>query len=400
MSYASVAPAESLLRDPGFSDDIFVLASTGRGGIADYTHDQANALHEIGLNVTVLCAPSFLEGRDARYHYLPTLRETDTNLNNNRFIRRVKFARVLLSNMAELQKTLQPIKHAHLLIHFFEYLAPFWSNRLLSLAKNPIWIHTILHDPNRDYKIGPNWWHKSSLKAAFAPIDTVFAHTDERGDVDPSKQIVCVPFGVNLNTVKTRNRAKVRMELGVPINAPLLIAFGFIRDNKNLDRAIEALADLKDFHLLVAGPEQGGDNKKASHYREIADQLGVSERVIWRTNFLPHETVADYLNASDLALLTYSRSFISSSAALSMSLSFRTPCLVSSGAALTRRLVEKYRVGIWVEPDSTEAITDGLQRWRIQKLDSRWEDYELENSWQRNAELVRDAMAAAELGRP
>ena len=57
-------------------------------------------------------------------------------------------------------------------------------------------------------------------------------------------------------------------------------------------------------------------------------------------------------------------------------------------------LVRRFRLGVWVEPDSVDAIRDGLRDWMTNGIAPDWDGYNRENSWARNAELVHEAILA------
>ena len=51
------------------------------GGLADYAHEQANALSDAGVEVSILCAPAFSKGRlDQKYQVLSELVEERSDL--------------------------------------------------------------------------------------------------------------------------------------------------------------------------------------------------------------------------------------------------------------------------------------------------------------------------------
>ena len=87
--------------------------------------------------------------------------------------------------------------------------------------------------------------------------------------------------------------------------------------------------------------------------------------------------------------LNYNSEFQSASGVLNTAIAYRRPCIASSGEGNLKSVVQKYDLGIFVEPDSAEAIWDGIDRWLRGEMPSpRWEQYEQENSWERNAEIV------------
>jgi hypothetical protein len=91
-------------------------------------------------------------------------------------------------------------------------------------------------------------------------------------------------------------------------------------------------------------------------------------------------------------LLTYSKDFRSASGVLNVAAWFRKPCLASSGQGNLKTMVERYALGVWVEPDSAETIVEGLRRWETGLPAPNWEQYAADNSWERNAQLVIERM--------
>ena len=63
---------------------ILYFSPASYGGIADYAHEQANALVDAGAEVILLTTPRYPTGRGEKYDILPILRELkpDTPVNN------------------------------------------------------------------------------------------------------------------------------------------------------------------------------------------------------------------------------------------------------------------------------------------------------------------------------
>lgn len=378
---------------------LIIYNDTSEGGIADYSHDQATALAARGIDVTVLCSDQYLRKRDVTYAALPVLKELRSGkIGTSRAVRRVQLMLGQLANMRVLAGHVARAGEVDVLTHFSEYFAPLWAPRLRRLQARGARFHSVLHDPVRDYRIGPGWWHDRSVREAFGILSNVFVHTEEPVPVPAAIPVSYVPYGVHPYPAARRTRAEVRAELGVPDASPLIIAYGFVRDNKNLDLVIEALARLPDVRLLVAGPEIGGTNRPVAYYQVLAARLGVADRCHWQNRYLHAAETADLLAASDLSVLTYSRSFVSSSAALGVTTNYRLPCLISSGSGTTKRIVEAHRIGVWVEPDDARSIERGLERWLAEGIVPDWDGYNRANSWARNAELVEAAMAKTRRG--
>lgn len=376
--------------------NILIYAELSEGGIADYAHDQANALADRGHDVTLLCTPRFVAGRACHYSARPVLNEMRVGkIVGGRAMRRIRLALGLLRNQRTLQRAAAAAPtDTRVLTHFSEYLAPFWAPGLGRLRKRGTRFFSVLHDPVRDYVVGPRWWHARSVRDAFGFLEAVFVHNYDKVPVPDAVRVVYVPYGIHPFPAPIRPRDEVRAELGIPADAILLTSFGYIRDNKNLDLIIRAIAEIPQAYLLVAGSEQAGGNKPVAHYRALAEELGCADRCRWITRFVSAQESADLFGATELSLLVYSRSFVSSSAALSVTANYRVSSLVSSGSSTTEAIVRRYGIGAWVEPDSADAIRAGIEQWQRGDIVPDWEGYARDNSWTRNAELVEGAMTA------
>jgi glycosyltransferase involved in cell wall biosynthesis len=366
-----------------------------RGGLSDYAHEQANALVDLGVDVTVVCPPGFANGRRAKYTSKAILPESSSD-HRNVLLRRADGARRMLSAGSILARYISKSAPHHVLTHFSEYLAPFWAPRLQRLRQRGFVFHTVLHDPQRTYQVGPAAFHRLSVRAAFDLNTTVFVHGNDRGDTPPDIPVVRIPHGVFEVVPPGDSRSAVRRRIGVPETARLVTAYGYIRDDKNLDLLIEAIGGFDDTWLLVAGSEIKGKNRPVAYYKALAERLGCADRVVFVTRFISNEEAADLLAASDLLALTYSAKFVSSSGVLALGVGYRVPSLISSGSAATRELVERYGIGIWVEPDNVDAIRDALRAARVNPPLPDWDGYCRDNSWVRNAEIVLGRMREAE----
>lgn len=95
----------------------------------------------------------------------------------------------------------------------------------------------------------------------------------------PEDRIVTIPNGINLarfNPDRVTNKLSVRRSFGIPDDAKLVLFVGSRFRIKGLKYAIEALAHLEsNAYLLVVG------NDNAAQYKQLAEDLGVSKRVIF-----------------------------------------------------------------------------------------------------------------------
>ncbi len=371
------------------------------GGLADYAREQANALGRQGIEVDLLSLGNFPIQPGDYFQLRPDLTPRPP-ARSNKLLNRVASARTLLRHHQELARAIEAGNYRHVLLaSYVEYLAPFWAGPLMRLAQHGVVFGAIVHDPVRDYVVGPKWWHRRSIAAGYSFLSEAFVHDVVTLDTVrpmPRLRTTILPHGSLSFPAATAPREQVRQELGIPRDAQVWLAFGHVRDGKNLDLAIRALPQFPDAVLLVAGKEQSGGQKPVEFYRELARQCGVAGRCHWLNRFIAPEEVGNLFVASDLVLLTYSKDFRSASGVLNAAVHFQKPCLASSGQGNLQTMVGKYDLGLWVEPDKVEALVDGIRRLRSSPLAPRWAAYEADNSWQRNAEIVIDRMFGSDPG--
>ena len=128
-----------------------------------------------------------------------------------------------------------------------------------------------------------------------------------------------------------------------------------------------------------------------SYYQNLAEQLGVSSRCKWVFNYVSEEDAANYFNSCDLVLLTYSSSFRSASGVLHVAARYRKPSIVSAGSGSLKSVVQKYNIGVWVEPDKPDSVVEGIHKCLRSPVTPEWNSYDQENSWEQNARIVNEA---------
>lgn len=362
------------------------------GGIADYAHKQANALVDRGWEVTLLSTPEYPTNRGEEYQVISLLEEFSDN--KNKLAKAIDFATVTISNMRKLTRHIQQNNFQYVLLgSYIEYFAPFWSNSLKQLADRGTVFGAIVHDPVRNFVVGPNWWHRWSIACGYSYLQTAFVHEAITLDtIKPMKELetIVIPHGTFSFSAPNQTRSETRKSLKLPLDAKVMLAFGHIRNGKNLDLIIRALTDFPDLYLLVAGKEQSSGQKPVTYYQNLAREVGLSDRCRWLNEFIPDTEVANLFAASDLVVLTYSSDFHSASGVLNTAVYYRKPCLASSGNSPLKTVVQKYKLGVWVQPDSLNSVKQGIELWLKSPPDPQWQKYFSDNSWDRNAQLVCD----------
>ncbi|MBI5886219.1 MAG: glycosyltransferase family 4 protein [Deltaproteobacteria bacterium] len=151
---------------------------------------------------------------------------------------------------------------------------------------------------------------------------------------------------------KKREKAALRAELGLALDAPLFLFFGQIKKVKGLDVAIRAMGELKksvpQARLLVAGRPWKDD---AAYYEALINEVGVAANVIWHKGYVPQDRVDLYYYACDAVVQPYRR--IYQSAVLLMAMSYGCPVIVSDLPGMTE--VVKDGENGYVFPDGDHA---------------------------------------------
>ncbi|GGA85945.1 glycosyltransferase [Puia dinghuensis] len=141
----------------------------------------------------------------------------------------------------------------------------------------------------------------------------------------------------------------------------VLLFFGFIRKYKGLDIVLEAMADPRvadlGIKLLVAGEFY----EEAAPYHELINRLGIGDRLLLRTDFIPDSEVRDYLCAADAVIQPYRNA--TQSGVTPLAYHFEKPMIVSNVGGLPS-LVPHEQVGLVAEPEP-RAMADAILRFFV-----------------------------------
>lgn len=375
---------------------LLYYAPTSYGGLGNYAQEQADALAGLGIQVDVLCSPDFVKRPGDRFNVLPRLIDGRPMKEMGRVFKAGRFCAILLANFATLRREIVRGGYDKVfLVSYAEYFAPLWAWMFAGLRHRGIVFGAVVQEPVRNFQVGPTWWHRWSISCAYGFLSHAFEHDDVALDTvrpRPDLRVHIVPMGPQKFPDPAASREETRRRLGIPPEAVVVFSFGHIRDNKNLDFAVRALREVPEAWLLVAGKRTSESQKSESYYVELAKSLGVDDRCTWIFEYVSETEAANLFEACDLVLLTYSSSFFSASGVLNVAAKYRKPCIASAGEGSLKKVVREYRLGVWVEPDKAEAVAQGIKLWLACAPKPDWEGYAASNSWQRNAEIVQDAL--------
>jgi glycosyltransferase involved in cell wall biosynthesis len=149
-------------------------------------------------------------------------------------------------------------------------------------------------------------------------------------------------------------KQEAREKLGLPVNEKIILFFGFIRKYKGLDLLLEAMNDERiraaGIKLLVAGEFY----EKREEYDALISQLGISQQLLLRTDFIADSEVRYYLSAADFVIQPYRNA--TQSGVTPLAYHFEKPMLVTNVGGLPDLVPDK-KVGIITEPDPPSIAT-------------------------------------------
>ena len=150
----------------------------------------------------------------------------------------------------------------------------------------------------------------------------------------PSKKIHVIPHGTELSD---EDKEVSRKRLGLPVDAKILLMFGFIKKHKNLHIVLDALMEIlekfRDVYFFIAGGLAPNASKKDKDYTEFIakriEELSLQKNVIYPNKFFPNEDVPYLLRASDIVLFPYYEEDRSASGSLHLAIGAKRPTIAS-----------------------------------------------------------------------
>ena len=396
---------------------LLIYCPESGGGTAEHARYQARALAKAGLDVTLLCPADYMAANDepfkVRRIFPAESRKRGISCRSLRILNHVWH---LVVDQWRFGLEIFRCKCRHVLIaSYSEYLSPLWVWPHWALSRFYCVTYLAnLHDPIRDFRVGPLWWHKLSVSLAYAPLKVcvVHKHIDDRSIVPPHIEVIEAPVGVYDLSPPRQPASSTREQWGASLSSVVFFSFGFIRDGKNVDLLIRALSAVPEAFLVVMGRVQSAATcKPVSFYERLATDEGVASRVTIIEQFVPDDMLGTYFHAADVLALTYSASFHSQSGVLNIVARAEKPIIASAGESPLKECVKRFQLGVFVEPDNIDALRTGMRSMCDRVIARRnndaatagaakpdWAGYREYASWDRNARTILRAVTKSESG--
>ncbi len=230
---------------------LLYYADSEPGGIFDYSVLQSIALHKLCGNVTVLGLPEYGKRLHSACPELRFVELHDSPRSSNKWVRGFQAIQRRRKQTSQLAELVRRGAFSHVLMsNYAEYYAPFWFKPLARSAKCGVRFGVVIHDPVRDFVVGPKFWHEWCVKLACSFCQDIFVHhaasaTDCYWPKESKiTEIAFGPYNIHKPTA-IPSREESRLKLSLDPNAVVFLSFGHIRDGKNLDLVIRALVDVQ-----------------------------------------------------------------------------------------------------------------------------------------------------------
>lgn len=321
-----------------------MIETGGWGGIAHYAFNLANALGELGADLSLLT--------NVRYELEPLPRSFRLE---RCFDPGARYPRLVLALVRRLAALAPEVVHLQspLSTRFDAFLWPVLRVRypLVVTAHNV-----------RSHEGGG--WERGALWRCLRAADGVVVHTRESGEAVrrrlPGARVAVIHHGdyAFFGEGAQLDRAAARARLGLPASARILLAFGAIRPYKGIHGVIAALPRIRarhpDAHLVVAGPLLAGTEDE---YRTAIARAGVADAVTFQPRYVPHDDVPLYFAAADVAVYNYRD--VTDSGSLRIACALGTP-VVATAVGGFREFLTDGVTGRLVGPGAPDRLADAV----------------------------------------
>lgn len=176
-------------------------------------------------------------------------------------------------------------------------------------------------------------------------------------------------------------KEEARKKLNLDKDEKIILFFGLIRKYKGLDILLEAMNNpeikAQQIKLLVAG--EFYEDKQP--YLDMLEKLGITDRVIFHSQFIPNEEVRYYFCASDLVAQTYRNA--TNSGVTMVGYYYEKPMLVTDVGGLAE-LVPHNKIGYTVPVEKqaiAKSIIDYFQHHREEEFISNIRKEKIKYLW-------------------
>jgi glycosyltransferase involved in cell wall biosynthesis len=337
-----------------------------RGGLASFNERLARAFMQEGHSVSIytfsLQYPSFLFPGTTQYSSEPA--PVDLNIN-------VSINSVNPFNWIKTGNTLKNIKPDLIVVRYWlPFMGPALGTILRRVKKNKytkvicIADNIIPHEKRPGDKFFTNYFLK--------PVDG-FVTMSEKVMSDLRKFTTTKPGRIVLHPLYDNfgekiSKEEARQHLNISSNDFIFLFFGFIRAYKGLDLLLNAIKILKEkdtqtnWKVMIAGEYY----EDKTQYEQLIKELGIEDRLLLKTDFIPDSEVRNYLCSADCVVQPYRNA--TQSGVTPLAYHFEIPMIVTNVGGLPS-LVPHQKAGLICIPEAASIAA------AMQEMKQKGRDY-------------------------
>jgi glycosyltransferase involved in cell wall biosynthesis len=209
--------------------------------------------------------------------------------------------------------------------------------------------------------------------------------TNDLLKIKPNAKYLQFPHPLYNHFGKKYDKTLARETLGLPKDKKILLCFGFIRDYKGIDIAIEAINKLSDeYHLVIAGEVYGNFEK----YQKLIDTYNLKDKISVFTKYISDDETPHFFSAADACLLPYKSA--TQSGIIAISYHFDLPVIATNVGGLAE-MVEKFGAGMMIPNPDSDSISRTIQQYfsqNTEKFVNNILDYKNYATWDNLAKSI------------
>ena len=371
---------------------IIIYNPNSLGGNYKYAHElhtAYNSKKEIEDCILILPANADCEAKsNIKKILLP-----DVSKSNVKLIKKLYFLYRSLVNPLIFFFFLRKQSRAAVIFNDYDQLTSLFWTPFFRLLKKRHLFATVLHDPDRDAYLSSKWLSQATMKAVTGIMNIAFYHEylPQKPYYPATLKVVKVPHGIY--PPHQADMSFFEYLIKQKGENKLIGVLGNIRDEKNYVSIFEALPELDNIKMLVAG-NVANSSVPVLEYKKKIEELHIAEKVIWIQKFLTEEEMVSAIKACDLIALYYKSSFQSQSGILNILAPFKKKIIISDVPSALREVVSRFAIGSIVgseKPDLLKGIQHTLAN-NACEMENAWNEYIQYASWDNHVNIALTAI--------
>jgi glycosyltransferase involved in cell wall biosynthesis len=280
------------------------------------------------------------------------------------------------------------IIHVHWLYIFpFRFIMKKFCMLCKILGIQIIWeMHNILpHGFTDRDRENSRWFFERANGIIFHSRSDIQRAKETYGTVADKPHIIIPHGNFNESYPNTITKESARERLSISASEKVILCFGHIRRHRGYEYLIDAVRDMRNTTVIIAGKVQDGDI-----YQSLQAHKKVLPHIKLYVGWIPDSEVQLYFNACDIVVLPYTA--ITTSGVIPLAYAFSRPVITSDIGGI--KDVVNDDTGMLVPPMDSEALKKAIGdifTKDLQSMGDRAQDFAKKAfSWTSNAKKLKE----------